>query len=172
MKSVLSKRFSNSQKGFTLVELLVAVTIVVIMATIGLVIYSQVQVGIRDTKRVADINNLSQVMETHYNNEAGSGCSGGLVGTYCKMSNDYFQNGVVPVDPRNGTTNCKGGTCKYCVLSALPAAGATSACTSGSTQVSDGTPANGVSSYIFCTNMEKDNSAPGGKNYYCKSNQQ
>lgn len=50
-------------KGFTLVELLVVISIIAILATIGYTIYSNAQKSVRDGKRKADIQAIHQALE-------------------------------------------------------------------------------------------------------------
>jgi prepilin-type N-terminal cleavage/methylation domain-containing protein len=53
-------------RGFTLVELLVVITIVVILSTVALPVFTNVQKAGRDTKRKADIHALLTAIETYY----------------------------------------------------------------------------------------------------------
>lgn len=55
----------NSVLGFTLVELLVVITIIAVLSTIGMVIYGSVQSRGRDAKRVADIKDLVTALELY-----------------------------------------------------------------------------------------------------------
>lgn len=89
---------SNASKGFTLVELMVAITIVAILAAVGIVIFSGVQSKARDARRSQDLDAVAAALEGK--KQAGSIFFTGLV------AND-FSNGVVPADPRVTTQ-------KYC----------------------------------------------------------
>lgn len=53
----LSARDQNT-KGFTLIELIVAISIVVILSTIGIASYAKVQENARDTRRQQDLNTI------------------------------------------------------------------------------------------------------------------
>lgn len=56
----------RSRRGFTLVELLVTISIVAILSVIGIVIYSQVTVNARDARRKIDLQNIAQALEVYY----------------------------------------------------------------------------------------------------------
>lgn len=80
----LSER--SESKGFTLVELLVVITILAILSTLAMIIYSSVQGRGRDTVRRAEIDNIANAIESKRNNN----------GTYTFTTTDLqaeFQNG-------------------------------------------------------------------------------
>ena len=54
------------KKGFTLVELLIAMTIVVILSAMGLSIYSSIQKGGRDAKRKSDLAVIQSALEQYH----------------------------------------------------------------------------------------------------------
>jgi len=53
----------NIKKGFTLVEILVVATIIMILAGIGIVSYSTLSKQSRDSRRIADLQNLRSALE-------------------------------------------------------------------------------------------------------------
>lgn len=57
--------FYSLKKGFTLVELIVVISIVGILSTIGFVSYSSYLVGTRDTNRLGQIANISQALQVY-----------------------------------------------------------------------------------------------------------
>lgn len=59
----VSKNYNYS--GFTLIELMVAMTIVAVLATIGLVIYSSTQKSGRMSKRIGDLKGISTALESY-----------------------------------------------------------------------------------------------------------
>lgn len=80
------KKFTTNPKGFTLVrsegftlvELLIVITIIAILSAIALVSYSSFTKNARDTKRKTDLNFVQAALEQyfadqHYYPEAGSG---------------------------------------------------------------------------------------------------
>ena len=66
-------------KAFTLIELLITVTIIGLLSAIGTVSYSYVRAKARDAKRVADIRTIRNAIETYFE-----------------------QNGKYPVSPQDG----------------------------------------------------------------------
>lgn len=53
-------------RGFTLVELLVAISIIAILSVTAMVIYSQVTVNARDARRKMDLQTIAQALEVYY----------------------------------------------------------------------------------------------------------
>ena len=69
-KNIFTKRETGlfkdrSQKAFTLVELIVVITIVGILSTIGFVAYSGYLGGARDGNRIASLTKLSDSLQTY-----------------------------------------------------------------------------------------------------------
>lgn len=88
----------KKQKGFTLIELLVVITIIAVLATIGLTIYTSAQKQARDAKRRGDIDAIAKALETKK----------GTNPQYQTLSSTDFINGI----PTDSTT------AKYCINSA------------------------------------------------------
>lgn len=105
----------NSQKGFTLIELMIAIAIVAILATVGLTIFTGSQKSARDTKRRSDISAIANAFESHYLPVPGI-CDQGTVTvtqpSYCPLQSSWFAQNAIPTDPR-GT-----GFSLYCIYSA------------------------------------------------------
>lgn len=55
------------KRGFTLVELLVSITIIGILASIGLNTFTSAQIKSRDTKRKSALNQISRSLEMYFN---------------------------------------------------------------------------------------------------------
>lgn len=100
------KQFS---KGFTLVELLVVVTIIAILTIIGITVFTSVQKNARDARRKADINAIANAMEANYDKTANPG-------VYDSLKTSFFSSNKVPQDPINNITSriCNSQLCKYC----------------------------------------------------------
>lgn len=101
MKRLLPKFIYNS-RGFTLVELMVAITIIAILATIGITIFSGAQKQARDSKRKQDIDSIAIALETRYNATLNQYCTG-AVATYCAPADTWFSAGTKPQDPKDST---------------------------------------------------------------------
>jgi len=61
------KGFSN--KGFTLVELLVTISILAILMTIAMISYGNVQKNARDNKRKSDISTIQSALEQYHSDQ-------------------------------------------------------------------------------------------------------
>ncbi len=57
---------NKKQRGFTLVELMIVITVIAILATIGVVSFSRVQKQARDTKRKADMRALATALQAWF----------------------------------------------------------------------------------------------------------
>ncbi|TSC56728.1 MAG: hypothetical protein G01um101418_612 [Parcubacteria group bacterium Gr01-1014_18] len=90
-----------NQKGFTLVELLVVVSIIGLLSTLAIVALGSARVKARDAKRVSDIRQLQTAVELFYSDKNGYPlvAAGGLVlgaGAGSVLSEDGF---VAAADP-------------------------------------------------------------------------
>lgn len=97
MKKLLPKTKHNSS-GFTLVELLVVISIIAILSVIGITIFSGVQKNARDARRNADVQSISQALEVHY----GDTTCGATAVSYCAPEPGWFSSGTLPKDPQTG----------------------------------------------------------------------
>lgn len=150
-----------SSSGFTLIELMVAITIVAILATVGLVIFSNTQKQARDSRRTQDVAAIANALQ-------GKKAAGSIY--FISLAGSDFANGNIPTDPKTG-----GGTTDrlYCLyyLTTVPPAGppspqpanwGTTACpgVGGATTVTVNNtatltlPANSVTSWIVCAALE------------------
>lgn len=86
------------QKGFTLIELLVVISIIGVLATLVLLQLGTARARARDTKRIADINQVRTAVEEYFEDNAGS---------YPNAISDanlgkYLSGNKVPMDPLTG----------------------------------------------------------------------
>lgn len=125
----------HKTKGFTLVELLVVISIIAILSVIGITVFSGVQKNARDAKRISDIKAIANALEQYHLQYGGYPCGlansnssvigdGSQANTYGDKLKEFFSGGVVPTDPLpskgypyayfytgSGTGTSAGGTC-------------------------------------------------------------
>lgn len=104
------------RSGFTLIELLVVISIIAVLAVIGMAVFTGVQKGARDAKRRGDIQAISRALEIYY---ATNGhypiVSGGWGAVSCDSSWDAFASLLAPYmqslprDPINDCSSWTGG---------------------------------------------------------------
>ena len=89
--TVLNNQYMpKNSKGFTLIELMIAISVVAVLATIGMVMYSSTQKTSRDAKRKADMRDIKEAMYTRKSN-TGSFC---IPAVACTISS----NAYYPID--------------------------------------------------------------------------
>lgn len=98
----------KAQKGFTLIEMLVVISIIGILAALTLVSYSGAQKQTRDTERRSDLNQYRNGLESYAaSNNGAYPIASGVVGDICGASlpslplDDYLA--TCPADPTGGT---------------------------------------------------------------------
>lgn len=91
-----------NKKGFTLVELLVVITIIAILASIGLVMYSGVQKSGRIAKRIGDLKAIQTALELYHsrNGSYPATCSTGVgcvnFQSECSQFGGFTSDKVIP----------------------------------------------------------------------------
>lgn len=89
-------RTSNNTKGFTLVELLVVISIIAFLSVIGVTAFSNAQKTARDGRRRADVDAISKAYESGYD---------AVAGTYTAIDGTKFTTNQLPQDPINSGSN-------------------------------------------------------------------
>lgn len=74
-------------KGFTLVELMVVITVIAILATLGVGTYNGVQTKAKEAKMKADIDDIAKVYESKYD---------ASTNTYFSLESTDFKDGRIP----------------------------------------------------------------------------
>lgn len=86
----------RGRSGFTLVELLVVISIIAILSVIGITVFSGVQKSARDARRRGDLDAITKAFEVKYSN----------TGTYGDLSpgnnGNLFSSGTFPTPPEGG----------------------------------------------------------------------
>lgn len=93
MKKLLPKT-KLSPQGFTLIELMVAISIVAILSVIGITAFTAAQKNARDTKRKGDIEAIHKAYEATY--------TPGATAPYRQLTNADFASGAIPTNPGPG----------------------------------------------------------------------
>lgn len=101
------------KNGFTLIELMIAITIIAVLATVGLVMYTSVQKNARVAKRLRDLDAMKVALES-YKTATGFYPPAGTAGTFVCTAGalgmlvpNYMPS--MPADPLDATssgTNC------------------------------------------------------------------
>lgn len=126
----------NQPKGFTLIELMVAISIVAVLATIGFSLFQNTQGQARDAKRKQDIDSIATVLEQKFN---------AATGNYTAVAGTDFTTQVPPTDPLSSgaynyvyTPNPVTGSSTYIVCAKLENATGNSSDTIGTAQPNGG----------------------------------
>ena len=146
-------RISLKNKGFTLIEILVAISIIGILASLALTSYSRAQKQARDTQRKSDLSQYRNALEQYGSANSGVyhvyGGSGGYSLTNLCGSEAILENYMsqCPEDPINSTPyvylyrSNETGT-EYVLWANLETADYWYVCSNGISQVSSSLPAN------------------------------
>lgn len=132
---------SSRRKGFTLMELLITVSIIAILIAIGIASYSTINKQSRDTKRKSDIEQIRSALEMYRADHdgaypsVGSGAWTDASGLAATLATSYIL--AIPSDPKGSAqpymyeaTNLSNGTYYgYCVSALLETDNPTDTCT-------------------------------------------
>lgn len=128
--AIRNKSMRSGRAGFSFIEILVVVTIIGILATLGMVTYTEFLKQSRDAKRKGDLEQIRAALEMYKSNNdiypatvTGGGdicndmpyCTSGLfylrkVPKDPKTNTDYYYNNTLPTDYVLGTRLEQGGS--------------------------------------------------------------
>lgn len=88
---------TTNRRGFTLIELMIAISIVAIISAVGLVTYSRAQILGRDAKRKQDLRSIQVALELFYQKNRRYPCSGNWLSS--GSGTDWLKDVPVAADP-------------------------------------------------------------------------
>lgn len=108
------------QRGFTLIELMVVIVIMVILATLAIASYIQATQTARDGKRRSDIEAIRQAFMLQRQDTSGYG-NGTFAQRVTSLVNNGYLTAPAPQDPQNATNPYVGAVSGtgYCVCADL-----------------------------------------------------
>jgi prepilin-type N-terminal cleavage/methylation domain-containing protein len=95
---LLRTKSAMKNRGFTFIELLVVVTIIMVLTTAGAVSYRQTNAGARDSRRKADLEQIRSALELC---RAENGAYPATLGTTVVCGGITYLT-IVPIDPKDG----------------------------------------------------------------------
>lgn len=146
--STVSKK--RKQAGFSLLELLVVVSIIGILIAVAAAAYSTAQKKGRDAKRRGDVRAIQSAMEQYYADNDSS-YEDASTANNCSVELVGVMPGGMPVDPKGDPYTCTNAADAYCVCTTALEGG------------------NGNSATADCTTLTAPVST---NNYYCLKNLQ
>lgn len=109
-------------KGFTLLELLVVISIVAVLVSLMTVAFSTVQARSRDTRRKEEIKAMQDALEQYYTNNSFVYPANVTV---CQTAITSNLKSSLPSDPKTGSAyNMACSTTSYCLCAQLEKTGA------------------------------------------------
>lgn len=130
------------KRGFTLLELLVVISIIGILVALGAVAFSTAQRKGRDAKRRGDMKAVQNAFEQYYAQNSG------YIANCSTMWTGSQSTGSLPTDPqptRSYTLSCP-STTNYCICASLEETGTGNASASNCTF--------GAGNYFCVTNLQ------------------
>lgn len=170
----------QDKSGFTLVELMVVISIIAILSVVGVTVFTGIQKNARDSRRKSDIDAIAKTLELLYSDTKGSYYISDTIENSRNKLKSSFASGQFPKDPLDGTYNCRKessdkdiNNCRY-YMTTDPNLLTPHAYSAKDTFIIPDLSNWGLTSFnqwIFCANLE-NSKADGNKDIYCKRNTQ
>lgn len=113
---------SAFRKAFTLLELLIVISIIGILISVGVASFSQAQIRGRNSKRLGDMKAIQNAAEQYFANTGSYPPITSLANFAAPLTPSYLPNGA-PTDPKSTnpaySINNGGGTFTYCICATL-----------------------------------------------------
>lgn len=113
-----SRRSKVHLQGFTLIELMVVVTIIGVLMAAGIVAFTSAQRAARDAKRRADIDAIAKAQEQYYQNNGQYFLHQNWTVGIDRLSG-LFPTNMTPQAPQAGTYGMSAGATQFCVFGIL-----------------------------------------------------
>lgn len=144
--------------GFTLVEIMIAISIIAILTVMGMAIFTGLLKQARDGKRISDIDAIYNALELHYDSSASQYPT--------ELSGSWFTTSTIPADPFAAAGNRCGalgtGPCEYCFRNFGTGE---NECGAGDHDVSTNPNLFDQRGYLICASLEHK---VNNLSYYCK----
>ncbi len=115
--------FSTTQTGFTLIEILVVVTIIGIMMVVGVTAFATLQKRGRDARRRGDLQAAQDALEQYFSEKTEYPVAGDCPNLSSDLDADNYMPGGIPDDPKTGDVNyqyaCNSSETSYCICASL-----------------------------------------------------
>jgi prepilin-type N-terminal cleavage/methylation domain-containing protein len=98
---MFNKIIIKNKKGFTLIELIVSVTIIAVLTIVGMVSFSGTNKGARDSRRMADLENIRMSLELYRQGTGDSYPVSSDINDLSILSPNYLKE--IPIDPKDDT---------------------------------------------------------------------
>jgi len=159
----MSKIFRKSQ-GFTLIELMVVITIIAILSVVAVTVFIGVQKTARDGAKRADIDSIAKALESNKPTNSTS---------YSVLSPNFFAAGVIPTSSGDNGYCANESSSLSDTLTTPSEWPENSPCPTGFNIVSTVFPTATAKKWIVCARLEESNSESGqGLKVYCKASSQ
>lgn len=109
----MKKRKKNQQTGFTLIELIVVATIIVVLSAIGMVSFINAGKSARNSKRQADLETVRQALVLYKSDNSIYPSGSSYSNMITTLSAGYISS-PTPLDPKDGQNSCGTGGSAAC----------------------------------------------------------